>query len=92
MAGAVVYLLYCGIVDRIGVPAYVALGLVVVECVVFVGNGMKCPLTTMAQDHGATKGYVFDAFIPERLTRYTVPTFGTLFGIALVLLVVRLLT
>lgn len=92
MAGAVVYMLYCGIVDRIGVDTYIALALVVTECVVFIGNGMKCPLTTMAKDHGAEKGYVFDAFIPERLTRYTVPTFGTLFGIALLVLLYRVLS
>ncbi len=89
MAGAVLYMLYCGIVDRIGLGTYIALALVVAECVVFVGNGMKCPLTTMAKEHGAEKGYVFDAFIPERLTSYTVPTFGSLFVIALLLLLYR---
>ncbi|MCW5935766.1 MAG: hypothetical protein KIT11_00470 [Fimbriimonadaceae bacterium] len=92
MAGSVVYILYCGIVARIGTGTYIALGLVVVECVVFVGNGMKCPLTTLAKEHGAEKGYVFDAFIPERLTRYTVPTFGTLFALALALLLYRALS
>lgn len=92
MAGAVLYLLYCGIVDRIGLGTYIALALVVTECIVFVGNGMKCPLTTMAKEHGAEKGYVFDAFIPERLTRYTVPTFGSLFAVALLILLVRVLS
>lgn len=92
MSASVVYILYCGIVDRFGIALYIALGLVVVECIVFVGNGMRCPLTTMAKAHGAEKGYVFDAFIPERLTRYTVPTFGTLFAVSLLLLLYRALT
>ncbi|MBX7133522.1 MAG: hypothetical protein K1X67_12685 [Fimbriimonadaceae bacterium] len=92
MAGAVIYLLYSGIADRIGLGTYVALALVLSECIVFVGNGMKCPLTTMAKEHGAEKGYVFDAFIPESLTRYTVPTFGSLFAIALLVLLVRVLS
>ena len=92
MAGAVFYMLYCGLADRIGVGTYLALALVVGECVVFVGNGMKCPLTTMAKAHGAEKGYVFDAFIPERLTRFTVPTFGSLFALALAILLYRVLS
>lgn len=92
MSVAVLTIIYCGIVDRIDWLLWASLGLVVVECVVFVGNGMVCPLTNMAKAHGAEKGYVFDAFIPERLTRLTVPTFGSLFALGLVLVAWRLLT
>lgn len=92
MSAAVLYILYCGIVDRFDWPLYLALALVTAECIVFVGNGMKCPLTNLARAHGAEKGYVFDTFIPERLTRYTVPVFGSLFALSLVLVLYRALT
>jgi len=90
MVLAIFYILYCGITDQLGTPLYVALAIVSLECVVFVGNGMKCPLTGLAKTFGAEKGYVFDTFIPETLTRYTVPVFGTLFGVGLALLFFRL--
>lgn len=92
MAVAVFAIIYCGIVDRFDWLLYTSIGLVVLECVVFVGNGMVCPLTNMAKANGAEKGYVFDAFLPERWTRFTPAIFGTLFGIGLLLLVWRMLT
>lgn len=92
MAVAVLTVIYCGVVDRLDWLLWTSLGLVVVECVVFVGNGMVCPLTNMAKAHGAEKGYVFDAFLPERWTRYTPAVFGALFGIGLLLVLWRVLT
>ena len=92
MAVAVFTVIYCGIADRVDWLLYTSLGLVVLECIVFLGNGMVCPLTNMAKAHGAEKGYVFDAFLPERWTQFTPLVFGTLFAIGLVLVVWRLLT
>ena len=43
-----------------------------------VGNGFKCPLTGLAVKYGATKGYAFDTFLPERVTRLTFRVFGSL--------------
>ena len=91
MAGSVFFILYCGIANRFGLQLYLALGLVVLEGLVFFGNGMKCPLTALAQQYGAEKGYVFDSFFPERWTRYTLPVFGSLLLLGLVLLALRLL-
>ena len=90
MAVSVFTIIYCGIVDRIDALLWVSLGLVFAECVVFVGNGMVCPLTNMAKAHGAEKGYVFDAFLPERMTRWTPLVFGTLFAIGLAILIWRI--
>ena len=92
MAAAVFTIIYCGVVDRLDWLLLVSLALVVGECAVFIGNGMECPLTNMAKAHGAEKGYVFDAFLPERWTRYTPYVFGTLFAIGLAIVAWRLLT
>jgi hypothetical protein len=56
---------------------------------VFAGNGFRCPLTALAVRYGAEKGYAFDTFLPERVTRYTFRVFGTLMGVGLVLLALR---
>ena len=85
MSSAVFYIDYCGIVGRTDPLFFTSIGLIVIEGLVFFGFGARCPLTTMAQRFGATKGYVFDSFFPERWTHYTVPVFSSLFVLGLVL-------
>lgn len=89
MAVSTFVLLYAGLSGATGPWLWVALGLLAIESVVFVGNGMKCPLTALAVRHGATSGRVFDTFLPERATRYTFRFFGTVMVVGLGLLVGR---
>jgi len=81
--------LYAGVTGTQGAWLWIALALLGVEVVVFVGNGMRCPLTALAVRYGAETGYVFDTFLPERATRYTFNFFGTLMVIGVGLLVLR---
>ena len=55
----------------------------------FVGSGMRCPLTDLAVRYGADAGYAFDTFLPKQVTRYTFRVFGSLMGLGLALLVLR---
>jgi hypothetical protein len=89
MAASTFVLLYAGLTGATGIWLWFALGLLAIETVVFVGNGMKCPLTALAVEHGATSGRVFDTFLPERATRYTFRFFGTIMVIGLALLAAR---
>ena len=89
MASATFVLVYAGITGRDGLWLWVALGLLLIESVVFVGNGMKCPMTGWAVRLGATSGHVFDTFLPERATRYTFRFFGSLMLVGLFLLTLR---
>lgn len=91
MATSVVYILYAGIVGRFGAALDFALVLVGIECVVFLGNGRKCPLTKLASVYGAKEVNFSDTFLPEKLTRYTAPTFGSLLAIGLLLLAFRVI-
>jgi hypothetical protein len=90
MATSVVLILVSAILGTTGPVLIVALILVGIESVVFVGSGMKCPLTGLAKRYGAVKGYVFDTFLPERFTQYTFRFFGTLLILGLVGFVVRI--
>ena len=90
MATSVVLILLSAIFGSTGPVLIVALILVCTESVVFVGSGMKCPLTGLAKRYGAVKGYVFDTFLPERFTQYTFRFFGTLLILGLVGFVVRI--
>jgi hypothetical protein len=89
MAASTFMLLYAGVTGAQGAWLWTALALLGVEVVVFVGNGMRCPLTALAVRYGAETGYVFDTFLPERATRYTFNFFGTVMVVGLGLLVLR---
>jgi len=89
MACSTFILLYAGITASYGPWLYVALVLLVLESIVFAGNGMRCPLTKVAVKYGAKKGYAFDTFLPERFTRYTFRFFGTVMFAGLILLAAR---
>ncbi len=89
MVAAIAALLSAGITGYAGVWLWISLGLLGVETAVFIGNGMKCPLTALAIRYGAEKGYAFDTLLPERFTRYTFRFFGTLMVLGLVLNILR---
>lgn len=89
MSAATFLLVYAGVTGRDGVWLWIALGLLIIETVVFVGNGFACPLSAVARRYGATTGYAFDTFLPERVTRHTFNFFGTLMVVGLVLLALR---
>lgn len=83
MSWACFAVLYAGIWGRGGLWLTVALVLVAIETVVFVGSGMKCPLTAVAVRYGATKDGAYDTLFPEACTRYTLTVFGPLIIIGL---------
>ena len=89
MAVSTFVLLYAGLTGDRGMWLWAALALLGIEVVVFVGSGMKCPLTAVAVRYGAEKGYAFDTFLPERATRYTFRFFGSVMLIGLILLALR---
>ena len=90
MASSVIYILTAGLLGFFNNFVILALILVGIEGIIFLGNGMKCPLTALAKKHGAKKGYAFDTFLPEKSTKYTFSFFTTLLIIGILLLLVRL--
>ena len=87
----VVYALFSAVADRIDVWTWIAVGLLLVESVVLVVSGWTCPLTILAERQGAARGSVADIFLPKWLADRIFPVCGTLYGVALVLIVVRLM-
>jgi hypothetical protein len=86
MATSTFAILYAGISGAHGPWLWTAMALLSIESAVFVGNGLRCPLTTLAVQYGAKTGHVFDTFIPERFTRYTFRAFGTIAVLGLLLI------
>lgn len=86
MANATLYVFVAGVMGLHDGVVWTAVGLVALEAVVFFGNGMRCPLTTLAQKYGDPSGHVGDTLFPEACTRYTFRVFGTLFVVGLLLI------
>lgn len=65
MAMATLVVLAAGVTGMRGPIVWVALSLVAAEGVVFLGNGMRCPLTTLAKKYGDPTGHVGDTLFPK---------------------------
>ncbi|MBZ0288471.1 MAG: hypothetical protein K8I30_12715, partial [Anaerolineae bacterium] len=80
-------IVYCGLADVQGPALIVAMGLVLVECVVFALNRFRCPLTKLAQQYGDPNGndFVADIFLPAWFAPQIPKVFGLLllFGVIL---------
>ena len=74
--GAILWLVATGITGRRDRTVGVAAVLVAVEAVVFVANDGVCPLTPLAERHGATNGGVSDIFLPDTIAR-TIPLWAS---------------
>jgi hypothetical protein len=85
----VAYALFSGVADRITMWTWVAVGLLLVESVVLAVSGWTCPLTILAERRGAVRGSVTDIFLPRWFADRIFPICGTLYGIALLIIVLR---
>jgi hypothetical protein len=65
-----------------------AAAMVAAEAAVFVANRGVCPLTPLAERHGAVNGSVSDIFLPDRVAR-TIPIWSSALIVVAVLLHAR---
>ncbi len=75
MLTAIGWLVVSGIAGRRDRLVGVAAGLVAVESFVFVANDRVCPLTPLAERHGARRGSVSDIWLPDVAAR-TLPVWS----------------
>ncbi|UCE08096.1 MAG: hypothetical protein JSW07_08750 [bacterium] len=77
--------------DQLSVFTWIASGLIVLEGVMLVANGWRCPLTTYAEKLGASKGTVTDIFLPEWLAAHVFTIFGALTILSAILLLISVI-
>ena len=85
------YILFAGIFDRVNGYTFLAIGLVVIEGLILLLVGWRCPLTVVGEKHTVNHETGFDIFLPRWLAKHNKAIFGTLFGIGAVLVILRLL-
>ncbi len=76
MLASIGWLVLSGFAGRRDRSVALAAGLVAVESAVFLVNGGVCPLTPLAERHGAVRGSVSDIFLPDAVAR-TIPLWST---------------
>jgi hypothetical protein len=91
LSACVLYALFSGAADRITTWTWVAVGLVLLESIVLAVSGWTCPLTILTERLGAARGSVTDIFLPKWFADRIFPICGTTYGVALVLILLRVL-
>jgi hypothetical protein len=84
------YLLYAVIANKIDWKVWLCIGLVIIEGLVLAVFNMFCPLTLMARKYSDSTKDNFDIFLPNWLAKYNKLIYTSIFGIAIIILIVRL--
>lgn len=85
---AIVLIPVAGARDSFGL-AWALIGIVAVECVILIANGMRCPLTPLAARYTDDRADNFDIYLPLWLARYNKLIFGALYVLGVLYVLYR---
>tara|TARA_R110002167_G_scaffold123399_6_gene302322 strand:+ start:478 stop:813 length:336 start_codon:yes stop_codon:yes gene_type:complete len=86
------YLLYAVIINKIDIWVWICVGLVVLEGLILWVFNMFCPLTVLARNYSDSTKDNFDIFLPNWLAKYNKLIYTSIFIVAIVLLVYRMVS
>ena len=86
MSACLIYILYCGITKTYNWALLLAISAILINGLALLLNHGRCPLTILAEKHGAEKGSVTDIFLPAWIARHLFRLSTVLFSTELVLL------
>ncbi len=92
MVTCLIYVFYSGIIRTFNWVLLIALIAIGIEGLALLLNRGRCPLTTLAEKHGAEKGSITDIFLPDLISRNVFRISIVLFSVALFLLAFRYFT
>lgn len=87
----ILYILYCGLTDKVNKYTGLAVGLVVLEGLTLWLFNRHCPLTLLARKYSASTQANFDIFLPNWLAHYNQLIFTTIYVAGLAVVGYRLL-
>lgn len=88
----ILYILYSAIIDRIDILTWIAITLIVVEGIILLINGWRCPLTTLGEKYTEQTDVGFDIFLPRWVARNNKTIFTTIYVIGVIIVIYRLIT
>jgi hypothetical protein len=90
-SACIALVVFSAVTGVIGWLTWVAFALVLLEAIVFLGNGWRCPLTDYAERLGADNGSVADIFLPLWFAKRLPVIAGGIFGLASLGLMLRVI-
>lgn len=91
-AFAILYILYAAIMDMINPLLWTAVALVIIEGIILLINGWRCPLTRLGEKYTDQTNVGFDIFLPKWLAINNKTIFTVLFFIGVIIVIYRLFT
>jgi hypothetical protein len=89
MAACIGVVVHGAVSGQITTLTWASFVMVMIEAIVFVGNGWRCPLTDYAESLGAENGSVADIFLPIWAAKRLPVVASTVFGTASIVMIVR---
>jgi hypothetical protein len=89
LSACVLYALFSGITGSITMWTWIAVGLLLLESIVLAASGWTCPLTILAERRGAKRGSVTDIFLPKWFADRIFPICGSMYVVAVALIIWR---
>lgn len=88
----ILYILYAGIMNRISPLLWIAISLIIVEGIILLIDGGRCPLTRLGEEYTNKTDIGFDIFLPKWVAKYNKTIFTTLYCIGVIIVIYRILT
>ncbi len=88
-ASMVFYTLYAGIVNKVNIYTWIAIGFVLLESAILVLFKWYCPLTIVARKYSNSTKDNFDIYLPNWLAKHNKIIFTIIFVIGLALVFFR---
>lgn len=89
MVASIAILLYSAIVGYFGAGLWIALALLAIEGIVFLANGLECPVSRIAIRYGSKTGDAFDWILSKKTNQYLFRFFASLTIIGVLMLALR---
>lgn len=89
MVCIIAYVVYSGVSGDITVYSWLSVATVIAEGLVLWMFKGKCPLTVWARNYSDSQKDNFDIYLPEWLAKYNKLIFTAVFGLGLVLIILR---
>lgn len=86
------YILYAGVLDKIGALVWIAIGLIILEGIVLQLNRGSCPLTPIAAKYTKNRDDNFDIFLPNWLAKNNKIIFSSIWLLGVIIVIYRVMT
>ncbi len=88
----ILYTFYAAITDRIDIYFLIAVCLVILEGIILLLNGWRCPLTRIGEKYSRNVSVGFDIYIPKWIAKHNKNIFTILFSLSIIIAMYRILT